>query len=397
MNPKIFSIVESLEPKLTGIRRHLHQYPDLSGNEYNTAKFLLAHFDELGIEAKMVDTEAGPGLVAVIKGKGNSPMPAFRADMDALPLNDKKLCSYSSKVPGVMHACGHDFNMTVILGLAMTLNQIKDDLEGSVKFIFQPSEEIPSGGASYILKAGAMENVDAIWAVHAFPDLPAGSVGIRYGAITSATDGFKLTVKGKSGHSSRPHLSVDSIFVSSQIINGLYAIVYRKFDPRLPIVISIGTINGGTASNIIASKVELTGTVRMFDQQIRSQIPEIVGETARGIARSFGADCDLEWHFGAPTVINDEDLAKITERCSKELFGDRGVVLIKRPSMGAEDFSRFLWHAPGMLIRIGTGGDEETSYPLHNSMFDINEEAIGHSVKLLTFIALDYFKAKQIN
>ncbi|MEW5819150.1 MAG: amidohydrolase [Cyanobacteriota bacterium] len=395
MNQKLCLIVDAFEQELIEIRRHLHQYPDLSGNEYNTAKFLLKHLDELDVEAKLLDTEAGPGVIAIMKGKEDSPVVAFRADMDALPLMDKKLCSYASKIPGVMHACGHDFNMTCVLGLAKVLNKVKNELEGSVKFIFQPSEESNKGGATHILKSGIMESVDAIWAIHAFPDLPAGSVGIRYGAITSATDAFKLSVKGVSGHSARPHLAVDSIFVASQIINGLYSIIYRKFDPRQPIVISLGTINGGTAPNIVASQVELSGTVRMFDQQIRSQVPEIVSEVSRGIAASYGAKCDVDWHFGPPPVINDQELAKLTQFCAENLLGEDGVAIINRPSMGAEDFSRFLWYAPGMLLRIGTGGEEDVSYPLHSSMFDINEEAIAHSVKLLANVTFSYFELKK--
>lgn len=392
MNHTINSLVDELEQELIHIRRHLHQYPELSGEEYETAAFLMTKFEEMGVDAKIIDTEVGPGVVAYLEGKSKTPLIAFRADMDALPLMDKKLCSYSSKRAGVVHACGHDFNTTVILGLVKVLVKIQNQMEGSVKFVFQPSEESAEGGAGHILKAGVMENVDAIWAVHAFPDLPAGKIGVRYGAITSATDGFRVTVKGVSGHSARPQLSVDAIYVASQIINGLYAIVYRKFDPRLPIVISVGIINGGTAPNIVANEVEFEGTVRMFDQDIRSKIPEVVSAFSRDIAKSYNADCDLDWHFGPPPVINNDKLAMYTENASKQVLGEDSVIIINRPSMGAEDFSRFLWHAPGMLIRIGTGGEEYASYPLHNPMFDINEKAIAYSVKLLSRITLDYFE-----
>lgn len=394
MNQKICLIVDALEQELINIRRHFHQSPELSGQEYDTARYILKVFDELGCESKLIDTEAGPGVMAVLVGQSIKPMVAFRADMDALPLNDKKLCSYASKVSGVMHACGHDFNMTSVLGLAKTLAKMKDELKGSVKFIFQPSEETNVGGAHYILKANVMDNVDAIWTVHAFPDLPCGKVGIRYGAITSATDGFKITVKGKSGHSARPHAAVDAIFLSSQVISGLYSSIYRKFDPRQPLVISIGKIKGGSAPNIVAHKVEFEGTIRMFDQEIRSQMPDLIRDISSGICRSFGGDADIDWHFGAPPVVNDEILARITEKATKNLFGEEGISIINRPSMGAEDFSRYLWHAPGMLIRIGTGGQEDCSYPLHNSMFDINEEAIAHTVKLLAMVTFSYIEKK---
>lgn len=395
MNLTIDSLVDELEQELIHIRRYLHQYPELSGEEYETASFLMSKFEEMGVDAKIIDTDVGPGVLAQLNGKSKTPLIAFRADMDALPLVDKKLCPYSSKREGVVHACGHDFNTTVILGLVKVLVKFQNQMEGSVKFIFQPSEESAEGGASHILKAGVMENVDAIWAVHAFPDLPAGKIGVRYGAITSATDGFKITVKGKSGHSARPQLSVDAIHVATQIINGLYTIVYRRFDPRQPIVISVGVIHGGTAPNIVANKVEFEGTIRMFDQDIRSKIPEVVSAFSRDIARSHNADCDMDWHFGPPPVINNDVLAMLTERASKEVLGEDSVAIINRPSMGAEDFSRFLWHAPGMLIRVGTGGEEYASYPLHNPMFDINEKAIGYSVKLLSRIALDYFEQKK--
>ncbi|MGD9580560.1 MAG: M20 family metallopeptidase [Vampirovibrionia bacterium] len=397
MNITINSLVDELEQELIYTRRHLHQYPELSGEEYETANFLMTKFEEMGIDAKIIDTEVGPGVVAQLNGKSKTPLIAFRADMDALPLVDKKLCTYSSKRHGVAHSCGHDFNTTSILGLAKVLVKLQNQMEGSVKFIFQPSEESAEGGAAYVLKAGIMENVDAIWAVHAFPDLPAGKIGVRYGAITSATDGFKITVKGVSGHSARPQLSVDAIYVATQIINGLYSIIYRKFDPRQPIVISVGIISGGTAPNIVANKVEFEGTIRMFDQDIRSKVPEIISAYARSIAKAHNADCDMDWHFGPPPVINNDKLAKITENASLKVLGEGSVVIINRPSMGAEDFSRFLWHAPGMLIRIGTGGEEYASYPLHNPMFDINEKAIAYTVKVLSTIVMDYFEGKKSN
>jgi amidohydrolase len=395
MIEKLHSYVDSIEDELIELRRLFHKNPELSGKEYGTARVLLKKLDDVGIEAKLLETEAGPGVVAVLGGKSRFPMIAFRADMDALPLQDKKICPYASTVPGVMHACGHDFNMTVITGLARTLATIKDEIEGSVKFIFQPSEESTEGGASYIIKAGAMEDVQAIWTVHALPELPTGKVGIRYGPITSATDAFKITIKGKSGHSARPHNSVDAIYVTTQILNSLYSYVYMKFDPRQPIVLSVGKISGGSAPNIISGEVEFEGTVRVFDQQIRDKIPEIIRDLSTSIASSFGAEIEIDWHFGAPPVVNDEILATITEKCTENILGKESVYLIKHPSMGAEDFSCYLWHAPGMLVRIGTGG-ENTSYPLHNSMFDIDEKAIGHGVKLLSSVALTYFAEQKM-
>jgi amidohydrolase len=390
MIEKIYRNVDQIEEELIKLRRLFHENPELSGKEYGTARVLLKKLVELGIDAKIIETDAGPGVLAILVGKKKSPMVAFRADMDGLPLMDKKICSYASKVPGVMHACGHDFNMTVVLGLAKALVPFKDELEGSIKFIFQPSEESSEGGASYILRSGIMENVNAIWTIHALPDLPVGKIGIRYGAITSATDSFKILIKGKSGHSARPHTAIDAIFIANQLLNSLYSYIRMRFDPRQPFVFTIGKIAGGSAPNIIAGEVEMEGTVRIFDQVIRNEIPEIIRDLSEDMAKAFMAEAFVDWHFGAPPVINDEDLTRLTEGCAGRLLGDDGVVIISRPSMGAEDFSRYLWHAPGMLIRVGTGG-ENTSYPLHSSMFDVDEKAIATSVKLLSSVTLSYF------
>lgn len=390
MLEKFNQFVNSIESELIETRRHLHQYPELSGQEHETAKFVAKQLDNLPIGYKIVETEAGPGVIATLKGKKDSPMIAFRADMDGLPMNDKKLCSYSSKHQGAMHACGHDFNMTSLIGLARTLSQYKDDLEGSVRFIFQPSEENASkSGATYIVKLGVMDDVDAIWTIHALPDLPAGTIGVRHGAITSAVDIFKITVQGKEGHSSRPYNAIDAVYVASQVVNALYGYAYRQFDPRKSLAFAIGNIKGGSAPNIIAETVEMEGTARMFDEEIRRDLPDVVSRISRGVAQSYGADCLVEWFYGPPAVVNDHELARITQECATELLGEDNVINISMPSMGSEDFSKYLWKVPGMLVRVGCGG-ENSSYPLHNSLFDIDESIIASTVKLLSQITLKY-------
>lgn len=391
MKEQIIQIVDELENQLISLRRDFHMHPELSGQEYETAKKVLNILLEIGLDAKILDTKVGPGVIAILKGENKGPTIAFRADMDALPLQDKKQVSYKSTVAGVMHACGHDFNMTSILGLAMTLSKMKDQLNGSIKFIFQPSEESATGGAESLLDFNIMDDVKAIWTIHALPDLEVNKIGIRYGAITSATDAFKITVIGKSGHSARPYDSVDAIYISNQILNGLYSFIQRRFDPRLALALSVGRIEAGSAPNIIAGSAEIEGTARMFDQKMRSEMPNLMSSMVKDIAKSFGAEAKLDYHFGPPPVINDEELAKITEECTKNLLGDESMVIINRPSMGAEDFSRYLWYAPGMLIRIGTGG-EYSSYPLHSSLFNIDEKAIASTVKLLAYMTTQYFK-----
>ncbi len=387
------TVVNEFEPLLIDIRRYLHQYPELSGQEINTANYIHARLQEAGIEAEIINTEAGPAVIGYIHSEKNQETIVFRADMDALPVTDKKTKSYASKVKGVMHACGHDFHTTVVLGTALTLAKLKNELNVNLKFIFQPSEEVSNSGADALTRMGVMDDVDAIFTIHALPTLQTGKIGIKYGMVAAAVDFFKLTVKGRSGHSARPNEAIDAIFVASHILNCLYSDIARQFNPVDPFVISVGKIQGGTASNIIAETCEIEGTVRTFEPDMRDKILDLIKERSIHHARAYGASVEFENYNGNPPVINDVTLARLTEDSASGIIGAENIERISKPSLGADDFASYLSYAPGMLIRVGTGG-EGASYPLHSTMFDIDERAIAITVKILSSVAINFSKSK---
>ncbi len=391
MLEQIIEKTDQLENLLISIRRYLHQNPELSSREVNTAKYIHKKLFEAGLESGIIETSEGPAVIGYLKIDENKETLAFRADMDALPLMDSKVKTYSSRNTGVMHACGHDFNMTCVLGAALVLAAIKEQLDINIKFIFQPSEESSIGGSEALIQKKVMDGVDAIWTIHALPSLPAGKIGIRYGPITSATDTFNITVKGKAGHSARPNRAVDAIFIANQIINCLYSSISRSIDPLSPFVISIGKIHAGTAANIIADNCKMEGTARTFEPNIRENLHDLIKQRAYTIAQAYNARVDIKWDLGPPPVINDRVLAYLTQKTAAFLVGEDNVVKIQKPSMGAEDFSRYLKYAPGMLVRIGTGG-EDTSYPLHSPLFDVDEKAILIAVKLLAGTCMSFQK-----
>ena len=386
---KIKNKIAEIEPFLIEVRRYLHQNPELSGHENNTANFILGKLREIGIESEILSTEAGPAVLGLIKINNESDTIAFRADMDALPLCEQSEKSYCSKSPGIMHACGHDLHITTVIGTAYVLANIAKELNLNIKFIFQPSEETINGGAEALIKKGIMQDVKAIFTIHAMPDLKVGKIGIKFGPSTASIDSFKVRVLGKGGHSARPHLAKDTILSACQMINMLYSDLLRQFDPVQPVVLSIGRINGGTAPNIISEKCEFEGTLRTFSPRIRKIIPEIMQDKLENLALSLGVNVDFQWSSGAPSVINDENLVILTEKSTLNLYGDGSVERFTEPSMGAEDFSRYLEHSPGILIRVGTGS-EKCCQPLHTCRFDIDEKAISYGVGVLSYVAYNY-------
>jgi len=387
--------VKELESQLVDMRRHLHQYPELSGHEVKTSNYVNNKSLAAGLESEIISTEAGPAVVAYIRADSANATVALRADMDALPVDDKKDVPYASKNQGVMHACGHDFHTTSVFGAALVLEGLKKELDINVKFIFQPAEEGSKSGAEALVKAGIMNDVDAILTVHAMPTLPAGKVGVRYGAITSAVDYFRIKVKGVGGHSSRPDKAVDSIFAASRIINALYADIPREFSPTLPIVIAVGKIQGGTAPNVISENCVIEGTVRTTDISVREKLHALIREKASNVARHYGANVEVEFESGSPPVINDSLLAKLVESTATSVIGEENVVNILKPSMGAEDFARYLDHTPGILIRIGTGGIKRADHALHSCLFDIDEKAIPVAVSVLSSTVFNLSKNKE--
>ena len=397
---EICAKADEIKERVVKFRREMHRNPELSGKEEKTAAFVAGMLDTSDIEVRR--GVGGFGVVGLLKGTargnvksgGKRQTIALRADMDALPLQDKKKVEYASCVPGVMHACGHDVHTAVLMGTAIVLSGLRDRLRGNVKFIFQPSEEMPFGGAEFMIKDGVLKDPvpAAIVALHAFPELPAGVVGHRPGMMTASADRIRIVVKGRSGHASRPHQSVDAVLVSSMVINAIHHIVSRRTDPLHPAVISIGMICGGSAPNVIADMVEMQGTVRTLNAEARAKMPSHIEEVVKGVTSATGAEYEFEYTLGSPSVVNDAGLDAHIAGCAVDILGEERVVKMEDPLMGAEDFSLFAEKVPGVLFRLGTTNAKKgVTAQLHNSLFDVDEECLAVGVKMMSWVAASFF------
>jgi len=383
---------EVVEEKVREVRRQIHCSPELSGEEKNTAALVAKALEGLGLEVKR--NVGGHGVIGVVRGAaGKGRTIALRADMDALPIQDIKEVDYASGVPGVMHACGHDVHTSVLLGTAMVLASIKDRLRGNVKFIFQPSEEKSITGAKKMIEDGALLDPvpGAIVALHCFPELEAGVIAHKPGIMTAAADKFKVVILGKSGHASRPHQCVDAILLAALVVNAMQHIVSRRTDPLRHAVISIGTIHGGTALNIIADRVEMEGTVRTLSKGQRHKVRALVEDTIRGVTEGMGGGYELDYEFGTPAVINDAAVDGLIRRCGMHVIGEDNVVTMQDPKMGAEDFAYFTEKIRGALFRLGTSNKAKgITAKLHTPDFDVDEKALDVGVKTLSWLSVCY-------
>ncbi|MBI5561146.1 MAG: amidohydrolase [Deltaproteobacteria bacterium] len=396
MLEEIKAKVEAIKNDIIKLRREIHKNPELSGEEKKTSALVAGMLKDNSV--KVLTGVGGYGVTGLLKGREEGATIALRADMDALPIQDKKGVEYSSTVPGVMHACGHDVHTAILLGTAVTLVSLKGKLAGSVKFIFQPSEEKGTGGAKAMIKDGALENPkpSAIAALHSFPEYEAGRVGFKSGMMTASSDNFIITIKGKGGHAARPHQTIDSVLTASMVVNAMHHIVSRRIDPTKNAVISIGMIRGGTAPNVIAESVEIQGTVRTLDQSLREKMPQLIVETVKGITTAHGAGYDFNYEYGTPSVVNDGALVGFARECAVDVAGGNNVADIESPQMGAEDFSYFAEKVPGVLFRLGVGNKKKgITSPLHSSTFDVDEDSIAVGVTLMSWIAAKYLESKK--
>ena len=390
MLKRIKNIATQIAPRLIEIRRHLHSYPELSGQEYQTSAFVSGVLSSCGIHA--VEGIGKTGVIGEIKGNGrDNRILGIRTDMDALPVQECTGLEFSSQQAGTMHACGHDVHTTIGLGTAMVLSQLLEDLPGKVRFLFQPAEEIAQG-ANWMVKDGAMNNLNAILSLHALPSIPAGSIGVRYGVLTAAADDLEIIIIGESGHGARPHEAIDAIWIASQVITNLQQAISRTQNPLHPVVLSIGKIEGGKAPNLIADHVKLLGTVRSIHPETRAQLPNWIEQIVANTCKSYGAKFHVNYRQGIPSVKNDYTITQILQSAAEEAWGIDLVQVLSEPSMGAEDFSVYLEHVPGSMFRLGVGfKDKRTNYPLHHPFFDIDESAIMTGVITFAYTAYKYF------
>ncbi|HIK04146.1 MAG TPA: amidohydrolase [Trichormus sp. M33_DOE_039] len=387
----IKDLATKLAPRLIEIRRHIHSHPELSGQEYQTAAFVAGVLSSSGLRVQ--EGVGKTGVVGELHGSGkDQPFLAIRTDMDALPIQESTELEYASRKEGVMHACGHDVHTTVGLGTAMVLSQMAEELRENVRFLFQPAEEIAQG-ASWMIQDGAMKNVSAILGVHVFPSIPAGSIGVRYGALTAAADDLEILIMGESGHGARPHEAIDAIWIAAQVITALQQAISRTQNPLRPVVLSIGKINGGRAPNVIADKVQLLGTVRSLHPETRAQLPNWIEKIVANVCHSYGASYQVNYHQGVPSVNNDYKLTQLFQSAGEEAWGSDRVQILPEPSLGAEDFSVYLDHAPGAMFRLGVGyPDRIINHPLHHPEFDADESAIVTGVITMAYAACKYFQ-----
>ena len=389
--------VKSLASKFAGdtieIRRHIHAHPELSYEEVETAKFVASKLQEIDIEYQ--SGVAGTGIVALIKGKNPEKRTvALRGDMDALPITESNDVPYRSKNEGVMHACGHDVHTSCVLGAAKILNELKNDFEGTVKLIFQPGEEKNPGGASLMIKDGALENPkpDAMLGQHVMPFIPTGKVGFREGKYMASADEIYLTVKGKGGHAALPERAIDPIVISAQIISAMQQVISRNADPKNPTVLTFGTIHGGHAQNIIPDEVKISGTFRALDEDWRFKAHELITKVATGIAESLGGSCDVFIDVGYPFLSNDKKTTKRARKAAEEYLGKENVVDLDL-WLGAEDFAYYSHVVPSCFYRLGTGNEEKgTTNGVHTPNFNIDEDAIELGIGLMAWIALDQLR-----
>jgi amidohydrolase len=392
MLENIVKKAEEIRDRIIKFRREIHMNPELGGSEEKTAAFVAGILEDNDIEVKR--GVAGWGVVGLLKGgDGSGDTVALRGDMDALPIQDYKKVEYASSVPGIMHACGHDVHSAVLMGTAIVLGSLRERLAGNVKFIFQPSEERPTGGADYMIKAGVLEDPapSAIFALHTFPEMQVGTIGHKAGIMTASADRFRIVIKGKSGHASRPHQTVDAVLVSSMVISAIHHIVSRRTDPIHPAVISVGTIEGGSAPNVIAEVVEMRGTVRTLSPKTKKIMPPLIEKIIRGTTITMGATYEFLYEPGSPSVVNDWALNQLVKKCAVDVVSAQNVVELPDPMMGAEDFAYYTEKIPGMFIRLGTSNREKgLMTPLHSSYFDVDEDALAVGTKVMSWIAVNY-------
>ncbi|MFP3392688.1 M20 metallopeptidase family protein [Brevibacillus sp. SIMBA_040] len=358
-------------------RRYLHQYPELSGKEYQTAAYIRKWLQEWQIE--LIPCEP-PSVVGFLRGTVGSKTIALRADIDALPVNEEGDKAYLSKNPGVAHVCGHDGHTAILLAAAKWLSENRGEVRPNVLFLFQSSEEMLPSGAEALVRQGVVDDVDAVFGLHLWQPLAKGKIGVSNGSMMASSDDLRIVITGYGGHGSMPHETVDPIFVASQVITAVQGIVSRRINPMEPAVISICRMESGTTYNIIPSAAILYGTIRAQSEKTRQLLVAELKQTIEAICSAWGATGEVIVDWGTPPVVNDKQMSQYVAGVVADHWGEE-VLCYVEPVMGGEDFSYYLESKPGSFVFIGMGGDK-SSYPHHHPRFDIDEDVIPTGVEL---------------
>ncbi|QSQ07899.1 N-acyl-L-amino acid amidohydrolase [Koleobacter methoxysyntrophicus] len=393
MNKRIKELINKYSNLVVEYRRDIHKHPELSRMETRTAA-LVADVLE-GLNIKTLLNVGGTGVVGILEGNSNNRVIALRADMDALPIQEKTGLPFSSVNEGVMHACGHDMHTAILLGCAHVLSELKEQINGTVKFVFQPAEEDnPTGGAPGMIKEGVLENpkVDAIVSLHVWPKLETGYAGIKAGPMTASSDRIFITIKGKSSHGSAPEEGIDAVVIAANVISALQTIVSRNIGPLESSVISIGKLNGGYRYNIIADRIDMEGTVRNLDPKIRNSMPERIEKLVKGITEAMGGGYEFKYVKGYPPTVNEKNLTKIVYSAMRKVLNEKAVIP-ERASLGGEDFAFFSEKLPSAYIWLGcrpSGLSVEETPPLHNNRFNPDEKALTIGMEILISTVFEY-------
>ena len=383
--------INAIYDDMVGIRRHMHMYPELSFKEENTKRYIYDQIKDLDLD--ITRDFGGNGIVARLHVSDDLPTVALRADFDALPIQDEKDVPYRSKNPGVMHACGHDGHTAMLIATEKILTANKDKLPVNVVFIHQHAEENLPGGAIGMVKAGVMEGVDAVFGLHLASHLPTGSIGYVRGFTQANADSFSIKVNGKGGHGAEPHRNNDTIVAAAHLIQQIQTITSRNVDPLKSAVISVGQFKGGSAFNVMPSTVHVNGTARTFEPDVRELVSRRLEEVCEGVSKSFDVECDINIHYGYPSMKNDLDILDYSLGVVSEDVAFVGELIEREPKMGGEDFAYYAQEAPGAFLMLGTGNAAlGTDYPHHHAMFDMDEEGLKAGVEMFVKFVMNFGK-----
>jgi amidohydrolase len=383
---RIKELADKYFDEIVRLRRTIHQNPELAFEEVETGRLVAQCLETIGVETKR--GVARTGVVGTLKGAKPGKVIALRSDMDALPIHEATGLPFASKNQGKMHACGHDAHTAIGLGAAMILRDLRSELSGEIRFLFQPSEERNPGGAPFMIQDGALDDVSEIYGLHVLSQADAGTVGFCAGEMMASADELYITIRGRSGHGARPHLAIDPVVASAQVILGLQTLISRNLDPFAQGVVTIGSIHGGFAPNIIPNEVKLVGTLRSMSKEWRDYAHKRVKEIVEGIAKSAGCESDVHIDLGYPVLRNDDAATSFAESCALDLFGADRVFQAER-LMGAEDFAYYLEKVPGTFYRLGIRNERAGIIAdIHNDHFTVDEEALRTGAMMQAYLAV---------